>query len=137
MRWLSRLFSRTRKSSPFTPRNHLERLLVKAAVDTAVRPDFMHAFVDSQIYVIGWVGDQPSHEEGEFVAEGGEKLSIQHTHYEGREVVPVFTSPDRVAEYAPGTTYVGMTTRSLFETIGVQEVLLNPASQYGKHFTLA
>ena len=134
MQWLSRLLRRPPKPPPFTPRNHLERLLVKAAVDPAVRPDFLKAFLDSEVYAVGWVGDEPSKQDGSFVAAGGETLSVREMEHEGRRVIPLFTSPERIAALAPGTSYIGMTARALFATIGAREVLLNPGSSYGKHF---
>lgn len=131
MKWLSRLL---RRESPFAPRNHLERLLVQASSDPAVRPAFLRAFLDSEIFVIGLVGDAPAVEEERYLVEKGETLKIQHMEHEGRQILPVFTSPERVAVYAPDSSYIGMTTRSLLEITGPLEMLMNPGSAYGKHF---
>lgn len=131
---MSRLLHRRKKPGPFVPANHLERLLVKAADDPAVRPEFLRALLDSKICVIGWTGDVPPTEEVSFVARGGEKLNVRTVPFEGRTVTPVFTSPERVAAYAPGVTYVAMTTRDLLAIIGAQELVMNPGSAYGKHF---
>lgn len=135
--WMKRMLSRNSEPARFEPRTHLERLLVNAADDPASRPDFYRALLDSKVCVIGWIGDrQPDeNEEDEFVAQGGEQLSIQHAQHEGREVIPIFTSEERVAAYAPGSTYVALLARDLLEMTGPQELLLNPGSPYGKHFT--
>lgn len=131
MKWLSRLF---RRESPFVPRNHLERLLVQASSDPAARPPFLRALLDSEICVIGMLGDEPPEEEERYLVSEGETVRIQHMELEGRQVLPVFTSPERVAVYAPGSSYIGMITRSLLEITGPLEMLMNPGSAYGKHF---
>jgi len=133
--WLSRLFRRPQKPGTFHPRNHLERLLMKAADDPAIRPEFSRALMDSRVCVIGWVADHAPAEEEAFVSQAGDTMNVQHISYEGREVIPIFTSPERIAEYAPGTTYLAMTLRNLLETTGPQELFMNPGSAYGKHFT--
>ncbi len=133
LEWLRRLFKR-RSALPFQPRNHLERLLVRASTEPAARPEFLRAVMDCTLCVIGQVGDGPPAEEERRVVRKGELLHILMISYQGRSVLAVFSSPERVAEFAPGSTYVAMTARELLENIGSQELLLNPGSAYGKHF---
>lgn len=134
--WLSRLFRRTPARPAFEPRNHLERLLMKAAADPAIRPEFLRAFLDSDLCVIGRVEgrERPGQEEA-FVTREGDTLQFRYSTYEGRQVLPVFTSPERVGEYVrEESSYVRMNARTLLENIGAQDLLLNPGSAFGKHF---
>ena len=86
------------------------------------------------VYVIGGVEGRAEGEQ-QFVAESGETARIQFTEYEGRSVMPIFTAPERVAEYAgAGTHYIGATLQSLLEMTGPCEMFMNPGSAYGKHF---
>ena len=80
-----------------------------------MRPQFLRAFLDSQISAIGWFGDEPPVEEDHFIAEEGDTLHLQHMEFEGRNVLPVFTSPERIAANAPGAQYVALAARDLLE----------------------
>ena len=80
-------------------------------------------------------GDRPH---GRYVAQEGEMLSIKAINVEGRKLIPVFTSEQRLREYIQTPDNLAkLNGQVLFSMIAAQNngAVLNPASSYGKEFT--
>jgi hypothetical protein len=137
---LSKLFGK--KPSPsqnrkFFPENRLEALLMQAANDPAVRPEFYKELLITDLFVLIVPGDRPS---GNYVAQEGETLSIKGISIEGRKLIPVFTSERRLREYIHAQDNLAkLNGRELLSMMATQKnaIILNPASSYGKEFTLS
>jgi len=106
----------------FTPRNDLEKLLVKAALEPAMRPDFLKMLLHSKVFAVGKVD--------------GQAFRPDVMEIEGRKAVPLFTSLERIAAVKhDGNKYFEAPARTLLESLGdAREVILNPGSEFGKHF---
>ncbi|MBE9115424.1 enhanced serine sensitivity protein SseB C-terminal domain-containing protein [Lusitaniella coriacea LEGE 07157] len=106
------------------PQNELDNSLAKAAIDPAHRPQFYRDFLQSNIYFI----KESSTSEREF--------RIQPIEIEEKSYLPIFSSLDRLQEAVNGEIgYIAINAREFLEIIEGAEVVLNPASDYGKEFT--
>ena len=119
----------------FFPDNRLEALLMQAANDPGVRPEFYHQLLESDLFVL----IVPSGlEAGQHTARQGDHLMIKGIAVEGRKLIPVFTSELRLREYLQQQDHLAqLKGRALLPMIAEQNngMLLNPASNYGKEFT--
>lgn len=117
---------------PRGPVNRLELLLRDAFKDPGHRPEFYRLLLDADLYVIGQTGRNGP---GEYVAgPDGEKISIAGWKRDGKTLVPVFTSLERLNESVKGpTTYIQLNGRALLEILDAHAtVLLNPGCSVGK-----
>lgn len=134
---LSKLFGKKQPppSRKFFPENRLETLLMQAAGDPAVRPEFYKELLVTDVFVLIVSGNRPY---GNHVAQEGETLSIKGITVEARKLIPVFTSERRLQEFIRGEESLAkLNGRALFTMIAAQNdgIVLNPASSYGKEFT--
>lgn len=114
------------------PANRLEHLLQAAFGDPGHRPEFYHALLESDLFVIG---KTERGEAGEYVAgPEGEHLSIAGWNRDGKTLIPVFTSLERMNEsVTEPTTYIQLNGRALLEILDSNAtVLLNPGCNLGK-----
>jgi hypothetical protein len=135
----SKLFGKKLPSSQnkkFFPENRLEALLMQAANDPGVRPDFYKELLLTDLFVLIVPGNRPH---GNYVAQEGETLSMKGINVEGRKLIPVFTTERRLREYIQAQDHLAkLNGRVLLSMIVTQKngIVLNPASSYGKEFTL-
>ena len=119
-------------AKPKGPANRLELLLRDSFKDPGHRPEFYRLLLDADLYVIGQTGRGAP---GEYVAgPGGEKVSIAGWKRDGKTLVPVFTSLERLNEsVSHPTTYIQLNGRALLELLDAHAtVLLNPGCSVGK-----
>ena len=133
----SKLFGKksSSQSRKFFPENRLEALLMQAATDPGVRPEFYKELLITDLFVLIVPGDRPH---GTYVAQEGETLSIKGIDVEGRKLIPVFTSERRLREYIQAQDHLAkLNGRTLLPMIAARKngIVLNPASSYGKEFT--
>ncbi len=134
----SKLFGKKQpEPKKFFPENRLEALLMQAATKPALRPEFYKELVASDLFVLIMPRQNQS---GRFVAEPGDTLSIKGGVFNGKQLIPVFTSERRLREYITGNdTLAKLNGQALFSMLAEQSqgALLNPGSGYGKEFTLS
>jgi len=98
----------------FTPENELENVLLRAAEDASVRPEFYRRLLSSNLTVIGEFGDS---------------MSIETVTNEQGNFHPVFTSNKRMKDFVavdmPSFTIDG---RALFEATRGAQFVVNPGS---------
>jgi len=134
----SKLFGKKLPSSQnkkFFPENRLEALLMQAANDPGIRPEFYKELLVADLFVLIVPENRPH---GNYVAQEGETLSIKSINVEGRKLIPVFTSERRLREYIQAQDNLAqLNGHVLFSMIAAQHngIVLNPASSYGKEFT--
>jgi hypothetical protein len=116
-----------------TPASPLENALRLAATDPAARPDFYRQLLEADVFVIGDANPRP---EGEWTAQEGESISLQHwTKPDGTVVLPFFSSLaalQRAVEHE--VTYYQLPARALLEMTQGATLVLDPRSDYGKEF---
>lgn len=116
-----------------TDASSLERALRLAATDPAARPDFYRELLEAEVFVIGDAQPRP---EGEWTAQEGESISLQHwTKGDGTVVLPFFSSLvalQRAVEHE--VTYYQLPARALLEMTQGATLVLDPRSEYGKEF---
>lgn len=134
---LSKLFGK-KEAEPqkkFHPENRLEALLMQAAVKASLRPEFYKELLTADLYVLILPQENQS---GKFIAQPGDTLSIKGNVFNGKQLIPIFSSERRLREYI--TTQENLAKingQSLFAMFADQNqgVILNPGSGYGKEFT--
>lgn len=112
-------------STNFVPTNELEELLIRAAQDATLRPSFCRMLLESELFVI--------------VANSEKGTRIQTWQRDGQAIVPVFSSPARMHEFAQETNlqeyeHSNVDGRELLTILRTAHVILNPVSDYGKEF---
>jgi hypothetical protein len=116
-----------------TDASPLERALRLAATDPAARPDFYRLLLDADVFVIG---DAAPREEGEWTAQEGDSISLQHwSKPDGTVVLPFFSSLvalQRAVEHE--VTYYQLPARAFLEMTQGTTLVLDPRSDYGKEF---
>jgi hypothetical protein len=122
------LIRRLVKMTPFEPQNPLESALVKAAEDPAARPQFLRLLLESQV-LIEVVGPRPKTVNGRTTASA--QIQVKGIHFNGRPCIPFFTSDARLP---PGTAYLLLRSKELFQMMQGQNFVVNPGSAYGKDF---
>ncbi len=121
----------------FTPSNEFERLLVQAATDPGARPAFYRAFLDADLLVLGYAEELPAEGAGKTMLPAGSTVSIMPWQdKEGREVIPVFSSRERLRESIEREErYLQLKGAALIDLVGDElSIVLNPRSDYGKEF---
>lgn len=110
----------------------LEYLLRKALLEPGHRPEFYRALLDAEIWIM-----VESSSPSPFVPAGSEISIVTWCRNDGVDVVPFFSSAQRAREADPSWNLcTKMTTRELFESMPGYELHLNPASEYGRQFSL-
>jgi hypothetical protein len=107
----------------FYPANPLEELLIQAFREPAARPVFCRRMLASGLLVLGTA------------TETG--VNLRQWTVGGRKVIPVFTSRQRLEEFAgPDDASLALQGRKIFKAIppGVS-VFLNPRTPIGREFT--
>jgi len=111
------------------PSNDLERILMKASSDLALRPEFYRVLKLSDVFVIG-KGSQPD-EDGKVHA--GDTISIQNVEIEGKMYLAAFTSKEQLSRtLKEETTYYRMQFEDLLNLIVDTEIVINPYLEFGK-----
>jgi hypothetical protein len=122
---------------PFTPRNALERALVKAADNPAERGAFLRELLKSSVLVVGRVEGTSGGGTQSGVVPAGAGLALRHaTLPDGRTVLPFFSSVEwlsgTLSEPADALT---IPATSLFESTRGATLVLNLGAPWGKEFT--
>ncbi len=109
-------------SGDFLPSGPLEELLMRAFREPEYRPAFCRRMLASGLLVLG--STTPT------------GVSLRQWTVGGRKVIPVFTSAQRLEDFAgPGTEHLAIQGRRLFRMIppGVS-AFLNPRTPIGREF---
>lgn len=105
----------------FTPENELEKAMLRAASDASARPDFYRLLLESELWLIG---------------ELGERMSIETVENKGQKYHPAFTMLKRLKALAPAENqYFSLKGRVLFESTRGAPFVINPGSALGKVLT--
>ena len=119
----------------FIPENDLERVLLQAAHDPHVAPEFYRLLLDSDLLVLGSIAGQDDQNE-QFSLEPGDQINLIPGEKNGVRYLPVFSSQTRMQEYTrTETKYLRVNGRALLDLTRGAPVTLNPASEYGKELT--
>lgn len=134
---LSKLFGKkeTEPQKRFHPENRLEALLMQAAVKASLRPEFYKELLTAELYVLILPQENQS---GKFIAQPGDVLSVKGGVFNGKQLIPIFSSERRLREYITAQENLAkINGQSLFVMFAAQNqgVILNPGSGYGKEFT--
>ena len=116
----------------FVPENSLEEALLRADRNPMSKREFHRLLLGSDLIVIGRIeGRGPSPAGAPLLP--GEKLQIASAQYEGRRVIPIFSSMTRLSAHLEGRTegYVLLNGRALFEMTRGATLLLNIGSDLG------
>jgi hypothetical protein len=132
-----KLFGKRTSSRPV---NRLEELLLAAANDVSMRPQFYRELLNFDLYVLGEaVG--PSKDLGGGQRESlGQDLRAQGYNVGSRMLVALFSSEERIREALDSKAfdqakYIRMNARALFESFPQgTPFILNPKSSFGKEF---
>jgi hypothetical protein len=124
----------------FEPENDIERMLIRASAEPAMRPGFARALMDAQIFLV-LVPDSGSivpGADGKAVISEGAQLVTPTAMRDGQKLFPLFTAPSRAkAWYKEDHVVVPETLRTVFARCPDDAYVLNPGSDYGKEFTPA
>lgn len=118
----------TNAAAEFEPANLLEIALKKAADDPASRPQFFGELLDSKVLIVS-AGGKPRIVNG--VVPENTKISIANIEFGGRSCIPFFTSEARLP---PGTEYLALEAKALFQMTRGAYLVMNPGTGYGKEF---
>jgi SseB protein C-terminal domain/SseB protein N-terminal domain len=134
---LSKLFGKKEPEPKmkFHPENRLEALLMQAAVKASLRPEFYKELLAADLYVLILPQENQS---GKFTTQPGDTISVKGSVFNGKQLIPIFSSERRLREYITGQdTLAKLNGQSLFAMFAAQNqgVILNPGSGYGKEFT--
>jgi hypothetical protein len=120
----------------FEPENEIERMLMRASTEPAIRPAFVRALMDAEIQIV-LVPDKPllPGPDGKTTVPAGVKLAMPSATRGEERLVPFFTAPSRARAWFPGDHIVAPEkTRDLFARFPDTSFFLNPRSNYGKEF---
>ena len=102
----------------FTPENELERAMLLAASQVSARPDFYRLLLESELVVLG---------------ELGERMSLETVENGGVQYHPVFTALSRITAIVPADApSFRIPGRVLFESTRGANFVINPGSELGK-----
>jgi hypothetical protein len=119
----------------FIPENELERALVKAVKNPAAASDFYRLLLESDLRVMGTAEGQEGATEA-FTLAPGNNLKLVTGLKDGNPYLPVFSCVLRMQEYVKQECkYLSINGRALLDLIRGAQVILNPASEYGKELT--
>ena len=111
----------------------LERLLRNAWEEPGLRPEFYKCLLESNVLVP--VQPTPGQGRRGVIAAGSVLQVICLVRADGAEVIPFYTSPERVFEASPaGENCVVMTACELFESRRDMRFYINPFSRFGREF---
>ncbi|MBN1260176.1 MAG: enhanced serine sensitivity protein SseB C-terminal domain-containing protein [Anaerolineae bacterium] len=118
----------------FVPENDLEELLAGAIFDQDRQDEFFRTLLESTVFVVGHAGQGTV---GKFRVAGNATFSLRQWEFEGRAVLPVFTSLTRLRAFITQEEgYLGLNARSLMTLMGeTMTLVLNPGSVYGWELT--
>jgi hypothetical protein len=116
------------------PVNRLEVLLAQAVADAGRRPEFLYAFLESDLFIIGVGGSEPTQE-----ASQDGRLELRYWLLDDQPILPVFSSLDRLRAFIDREeAYIRIGCRSLLRLLdGEMIVVLNPGSPPSETFTQA
>jgi hypothetical protein len=120
----------------FEPENDIERMLVRASAEPAVRPGFARALLDAEIYLV-LVPDGPvvAGTDGSVTIPEGTGLTLPSASRGEEKLIPFFSAPSRAQAWFRGQHVVAPErTRNLFGRYPDAPFVLNPGSDYGKEF---
>ena len=116
----------------FEAENDLERALMRAPTEPAARPEFYRLLLDSDLFIIGQIGQQTP-ERAEIEVKPGENLMIATLTHQGTNYHPVFSALSRLQAFVrEEVQYLSMPGRQLFEATKGAHFVLNPGAEYGK-----
>lgn len=115
-------------SPQFEPANLLEVALKNAADDPAAGPIFYRELMESKVLIIP-AGEKPRIVDG--VVPANSQMSIANVIFDGKPHVPFFSSEKRVP---PGTEFLSLDAKALFEITHGAHLVMNPGLPYGKQF---
>jgi hypothetical protein len=122
----------------FEPENDIERLLMRASAEPAMRPGFARALMDAQIFLV-LVPDSGSimpGADGKAVISEGAQLVSPTAMRNGQKLFPLFTAASRAkAWYKDDHIVAPESLRNVFARCPDDAYVLNPGSDYGKEFT--
>ncbi len=102
----------------FEPENRLEKAMLLAASQESARPEFYRLLLESELTVLG---------------ELGESMSLETVANGGRQFHPVFTSEKRLRQFVPQPMpSFRMQGRVLFASTRGASFVLNPGAELGK-----
>ena len=106
----------------FKPENELERVLVQAATDPAMRPQFYALLAQSAIFTPNYgAAAEPA---------------FRPVRNGDRDLLPIFSSLPRLQHFVgQETRFLEMQVLEFLRQTRGAEVVLNPGSDYGKEFT--
>jgi hypothetical protein len=122
----------------FEPENDIERMLMRASAEPAERPGFARALMDAEVFLVlvpegGPIVPGP---DGNVTIPEGTKLTLPSAVRGEEKLLPFFTAPSRARAWFKGEHIVAPDrTRDLFGRYPDAPFVLNPGSDYGKHFT--
>ncbi len=124
------------KNNVFRPLNTLEEYLILGANDVLRSPDFYKELMNSYIYLLGKFRKEHNGS-GYFIAKEGEKIEIRLLEVQGKMMIPIFSSLQRLREFIKEEEkYLFIGFKELIENAADVDVIMNPSSQYGKIFTV-
>lgn len=115
-------------SPQFEPANLLEIALKNAAGDPAAGPIFYRELMESKVLIIP-AGEKPRIVGG--VVPADSRIQIANVMFDGKPHVPFFTSEKRIP---PGTEFLILDAKMLFQITAGAHLVLNPELSYGKQF---
>jgi SseB protein N-terminal domain/SseB protein C-terminal domain len=112
------------------PQNLLEEAMVVASRDPDATPSFLRALAEAEVFV---PQERPPATGERGMARPGEQVELPFVTHEGRTVVPVFSSLDRLQAYVPqGTSFIRLRGRDLASLWPADAWLaLNPRGDLG------
>jgi hypothetical protein len=116
-----------------TNENPLEQALRLAASNAAHGPDFFHALLDANVYVLGELAGPPR---GDHPAQEVQPISIQHwMRADGSYVIPFFSSRAVLQRVVDAERdYLAVPARALLEITRGATLVLNPNTAHAREF---
>ncbi|TMI15639.1 SseB family protein [Candidatus Bathyarchaeota archaeon] len=116
----------------FVPENRLEELLVAAAKNTEVRPEFYRELITSSILTLGKLHSAHTVPENSHQYDTDNESEVRLVEYKGQPVVPIYSSMKRMtdvipSEYYVNTGYFNINCKTLLQQLGPNRTyVLNP-----------
>ena len=123
------IFKKKKTDTTF-PENELERCLMLAATDLAMRKEFYQKLVWNQLYIL--TAEEPSSEEGFRTLE--KDTTVQFVTFEDGQI-PIFTSTNRIFDKGiikEKVHYMSIKGQDLFGLTKGVTFIINPYSDYAK-----
>ncbi len=115
----------------FQPVNPLETLLQAAAGDPSKIPDFYHALLEAELYILTPEAKlAPGRRRS---LKYNETINVATVEFKGLRWHPAFTAPKRISDYVKEPeTCLGAKARDLFHMLPGSNFWLNPLSECQK-----